>query len=186
MIVRSLQVIMNEFKDENSSPEDILMKMEMTLGNVGFYEELSDKDKIIVSIVNFEEDKILKNGPFNSMIGDTMTRHNPLVHLNLYLLFSAVNSNYSHAIIQMERVLTFFQGKHVFDRTNTVFNDDRIEKLIFDLHPITFEQSNHLWGVLGSKQYPAVLYKVRLVTINAEKQTEEAIIEAITDNSSVL
>ncbi len=186
MIVRSLQAIIRQFEEANSFSGDVPMKM--TLGNVGFYEDLSnaDKESIIVSIVNFEEDKVLKNGAFNTVVGNDMIRHNPLIHLNLYILFSAVNSNYSHALIQIRSVLTFFQGRNVFDNQNTVFNDDRVEKLIFDLYPMTFEQTNHLWGVLGGKQYPAVIYKVRLISINAGEGDNEGIIEAITDSTSVL
>ena len=42
---------------------------------------------------------------------------------------------------------------------------DQLEtfKLIFDIYSPTLEEVNHLWGTLGGKQYPFVLYTLRLL-----------------------
>ena len=44
---------------------------------------------------------------------------------------------------------------------------DQLEtfKLIFDLYSPTMEEVNHLWGTLGAKQYPFVLYSLRLLEL---------------------
>jgi len=39
-------------------------------------------------------------------------------------------------------------------------------KMNLDLHSMTFEQLNHLWGTLGGKQVPSALYKARVVEID--------------------
>jgi hypothetical protein len=43
-----------------------------------------------------------------------------------------------------------------------------IEKLIFSLYNINFEQINHLWSTLGGKYLPSVLYKMQLVIIDED------------------
>ena len=44
---------------------------------------------------------------------------------------------------------------------------DQLEtfKLIFDLYSPTLEEVNHLWGTLGGKQYPFVLYVMRMLDL---------------------
>jgi hypothetical protein len=34
-----------------------------------------------------------------------------------------------------------------------------------ELYTLTFEQINHLWGSLGGKQMPFVMYKLRLIAL---------------------
>ena len=44
---------------------------------------------------------------------------------------------------------------------------DQLEsfKLIFDLYSPTLEEVNHLWGTLGGRQYPFVLYVLRMLEL---------------------
>jgi len=41
-----------------------------------------------------------------------------------------------------------------------------------DLFSLTFEQINHLWGSLGGKQVPFVLYRARLLSLTAKEIKE--------------
>ena len=43
-----------------------------------------------------------------------------------------------------------------------------LEKIIFDIYNLDFEKLNHLWGVLGCSYFPSVLYKVRLIKVQAD------------------
>ena len=43
-----------------------------------------------------------------------------------------------------------------------------------ELYTLTFEQINHLWGSLGGRQIPFVMYKLRLVSI-----TERALVREV-------
>ncbi len=44
--------------------------------------------------------------------------------------------------------------------------DPGIEKLVFELYNLSFEQLNQVWGMLGGKYYPSVLYKMRVISID--------------------
>jgi hypothetical protein len=48
-----------------------------------------------------------------------------------------------------------------------------------ELYTLTFEQINHLWGSLGGKQSPFVMYKVRLVKVQSLVTSEGPLIETI-------
>jgi hypothetical protein len=42
-----------------------------------------------------------------------------------------------------------------------------------EMYTLSFEQVNHLWGTLGGKQMPFVLYKLRLIAITERKLVRE-------------
>ena len=41
-------------------------------------------------------------------------------------------------------------------------------RFITDLYTPTFEELNFIWGTLGGKQYPSVIYKVTLLEIERD------------------
>ena len=93
------------------------------------------------------------------------------------------------------RAILFFQYRNVFtpenvDPSSLTANApvnvlDRLDefKLIFNLTSPTFEEVNHLWGTLGGKQFPSVLYSMRMLEMQfAASQGESGLItEVITD-----
>ena len=123
------------------------------------------KDKVIISLVNIEEESALKNGVhYKTNPANGFVRYeNPPVYLNLYLLFT-VNfpRQYSDALKLLSIIVQCFQGKNQFQ-----VNDEIL--LSLDLYTMTFEQINHLWGSLGGKQVPFVMYKARLVKITDKR-----------------
>jgi hypothetical protein len=46
-------------------------------------------------------------------------------------------------------------------------------KFTMELFTLSFEQINHLWGSLGGRQMPFVMYKLRLVTISEHAVVRE-------------
>jgi hypothetical protein len=49
---------------------------------------------------------------------------------------------------------------------NTPRLDPEIDKLIFEMASISPEQLNNVWGCLGAKYMPSVIYKIRMLTYN--------------------
>jgi len=150
----------------------------VTVGNIAFAESGDQaeaiQNRVVVSLVNLEEEATLKNGRLTRAqnAANGVTYHNPPVNLNLYLLFSANYTDYANALRRLSTVVLFFQGKHTFTFQNSpsgIAEELPLDfKLILNLHSLSFEQVNHLWGSLGGKQVPSVLYKARLVSIEAE------------------
>ena len=137
------------------------------------------RGKLIFSVVNIKEEKTLKNLP-NIVRNDITLRatyENPPVFLNFQILITATDSGYSNALLMLSRAIRFFQSKNVFTQddvspasisTNAPPNLlDRLEsfKLIFDLYSPSMEEVNHLWGTLGGKQYPFVIYMMRMLDL---------------------
>ena len=130
---------------------------------------------IVLSLLNLNEEYTLKNKANHHISGTTVHYKNPAVHLNMYILFCATNTSYTEALKGISKVIEFFQGKKIFTQDNTIYDRDLegMEALtdfrfIVDLYTPSFEEMNFIWGTLGGKQYPSVLYKVTLLQIERD------------------
>lgn len=148
--------------------------------------------EILLSLVNINEEATLKNQPHQQWRNGRLLVRHPPVFLNIYLLFIGRGTDYKSCLETVSRVIQCFQSKPAFQQAttsgvNTEQFPPNIEKLVFELYPLTLEQVNHLWGVNGSKYYPSVLYKVRLVQEEKSDQEQEGPeIREVTVNSDVL
>jgi hypothetical protein len=145
--------------------------------NIGML-ETSNGDKlsnnIVITVVNVEEESTLKNQPaLRSNPPSAAIYQNPPVYLNLYVLFTSNywGDKYIYALQRISYVVQFLQSKNTFSyagSTSGAFTTDPdLLSLRFsmELYTLTFEQLNHLWGSLGGRQLPFVMYKLRLVAI---------------------
>ena len=137
-----------------------------------------------ITLVNIEEDRINRAIDPYLKTDSGITRVNPELKLNLFVLFSAnFDTNYTEALKFISYVVRFFQGKNVFTTENTPALAPEVQKLIVELHPMSFEQQNYLWGMVGGKYLPSVLYKFRLLVIQENTSTEAVSeIEEINEN----
>ncbi|MCF2219910.1 DUF4255 domain-containing protein [Chryseobacterium sp. PS-8] len=145
-------------------------------------EFLSSKSSIILSIVNIEEDKILKNQTLYKKYipeSDTIAKYrNPTQNLILSLLFTSYNikqSDYDTGIEKLEVVIRYLQNNRVFywqPSNNNLLKDEPKsdhEKFIFEIVSLKIDQLNQMWSYLGSKYMPSVLYQVRMIPIQKEE-----------------
>lgn len=125
------------------------------------------ENKILITLVNIEKENI---GKSNSGIpgSSTLINRSSSLSINIYVLFSAYFSsgNYPEALRFISFIIGYFQQKSVFTRSNTPRMSVEIEKLIFEMAHITPEQLNNIWGCLGAKYMPSVIYKVRMLTFD--------------------
>lgn len=177
----------------------------VVIENIGLFETehgASLQDNIVVSLVNIEEESSLKNGQSFTKWPDNKARYeNRPIYLNLYVLFTAnfsggvpPNNGYVQALKRLSLVIEFFQGKNVFTPATSSVTlppeladfanpDTSALKLSLEMYTLTFEQVNHLWGSLGGRQLPFVMYKVRIVSITERSIKREApLIEEIETN----
>lgn len=179
MIYETLQILKEQLENYFS---DIGLGKIIALENIALWESGSDDsaridDKVVISLLKLEEELTLKNSP-HYKLSDTKTEYkNPPVHLNLYLLVSANCDSYDKSLRSISKVIEFFQGKKVFTSGNTVYNRNNVSfdvlnyfKFILELYTPTFEELNNIWGTLGGRQLPSVIYKVQLIQIERDKK----------------
>jgi hypothetical protein len=152
----------------------------VVIDNIGLVETSNGEtltNNVVITLVNIEEESTLKNQPAlkRPFINNKGTYQNPPVYLNLYVLFVSNYSgnDYPLALKRLSYIIQFLQGKNSFSSSSSVsggsldLSNDNVTDLKFtlELYTLTFEQINHLWGSLGGRQMPFVMYKLRLVAI---------------------
>lgn len=152
--------------------------------------EGSDVSKIILTLVNLEEDRIAESQYNYRRVEDRIEVVNPPVNINAYVLFSVFANNYATALRLLSYVISFFQvnpcfTEDEFPQLNAKAANDKpwqkVGKLIITLHSATFEQQNNLWAALGAKYMPNAIYKFKTMSfIDMEPKAEAPPITEVT------
>jgi hypothetical protein len=183
MIYETLQILKEQldvyFSDEG-------LGNIITLENIALWESGSEDasrvaGKVILTLINLEEETTLKNIPNYKVKNGKTEYKNPPVHLNLFLLISANCDTYDKSLRSISKVIQFFQGKKTFTSSNTVYNRANVAfdvldyfKFIMELYTPSFEELNYVWGTLGGRQLPSVIYKVQLIQIEQNIKLAES------------
>jgi len=171
MIYEALQII-SEQLDNYLSSEGLsnLVKLE----NIALLESSSEnadniKGKVVLTLLNLEEESALKNTP-NFKVRNGKTEYkNPPVNLNLFLLISANCDTYDKSLRCISKTIQVFTSTNtVYNRTNVAFDVLDYFKFNLEIYTLSFEQLNYVWGTLGGRQLPSVVYKIQLLEIEQD------------------
>lgn len=151
-----------------SNPPEVV-KMGRVVDDTGKY--ALPLDSVGATVINIEEDRILRSQrpDYVTVAGQHIVLE-PELKLNLYILFCANFKRYDAGLKYLSLMLTFFQSHPVFTSTQHPALDRGISKLTAELQSLSFEQLNQIWGFIGGKQLPSVLYKIRLITLQDSSQ----------------
>jgi hypothetical protein len=188
MITTALEFIKDELAGYlfQKEPDDYPLLGEIT--NVsGFFSPTGNatidlNKNIQVTLISVEEERLDGVRPYYEQRPDlTYTQLSAPLRVTIYLLFTATANDYGRSLRDLSNVIGFFQRFSVFDK-NAVDGGGNlrypnmninvppgkpwraIEKIIFKLHHLTFEQQNNLWASLGTKYLPNAVYQVRLLS----------------------
>jgi len=158
----------------NGSPRVIL-------GNVAaLYDPDYNEPNILLSLINIEEETLLRNPENFFKRNNSVVYKNPPMHFNATIMFGAFHTDpdreqaYTDSLTYIQKIIGFFQRESVFDPSNSPDLPSGIEKLVFELVNLNLEQLHHLWTLLGGKYIPSVVYKMRMVIIDEALEETEA------------
>ena len=137
-------------------------------------------------LTNIEEERIHKvQTPYSKKQDGTLQKVNPEIKLNLYVLVASRSAdNHNTGLIRLGHVIDFFQLRNLFTPQTSPTLPQGINKLVVELITLTFEQQNHLWGTLGCKYMPSVLYKVRMLTVQAGAEAPATVVNEVVHDQS--
>ncbi len=173
MVYKTLEIVkdqLSQFLELQFSESDMVV-----LENISKVDNTSIttmNNKVVLTLVTMQEEAALKNIPnVRLKNGKTEYRNNP-VNAHLFVLVTANRDTYQKSLAALSSVVAFFQHKKVFTNQNspisptiTTLSDVTSFKFTTELYSQTFEQHNHIWGALGGKSLPSVLYKVSIVSV---------------------
>lgn len=125
-----------------------------------------DEDKLGITVINLEEERIAKTQlPTHAYVNGQHVVREPDIKINVHTLIGANYKQYDEALKFISMVIVFFQSHPVFTPAEYPALDPGIERLAVELQSPTYEQLNQIWGFVGAKQLPSVIYKVRMVVL---------------------
>lgn len=178
MIFETLQIIKEQLEAYFVS---VGLGKIVILDNIALWQSGGDdstrlEGKVVLTLLKMDEEATLKNFP-NYQVREGKTEYrNPPVNLNLYLLIGANCDSYEKSLRAISKTIQFFQGKKVFTSANTVYNRNNVSfdvldqfRFVLDLYTPTFDELNNVWGILGGRQLPSVIYRIQLIQIEQDK-----------------
>jgi len=169
MLDVAMKFLRDYLNQEITSPNNPVV-----LGNITKESDI-ENNKIHLSLVNVEEERILKEVNYARRInpGDNFySTVNPEIRVNLYILitYQYEGKNYEEALKQLGNVATVLQGKYVFTKPDFIKPAyEVLQQIVIDLYSQTIEQNSNMWQALGEKLSPSLLYKMRVIAIQANR-----------------
>jgi hypothetical protein len=151
----------------------------VVLGNISRYNDGDEfatglQNNILLSVINVEEDTVVRHVEHFKKENNQILFKNPPIYLNLTLMFAATSTDYDSSLISIERIVLFFQKNRFFSIENSdalqAFNElhnINIEKMTFEMVNMGLDQLHQLWSGLGGHYMPSVLYKMRMLQLDA-------------------
>ena len=130
-------------------------------------------NKVAMFLVNIERELASRSPGRVDGTGGRIGVKPPPVNLNLLLMFAANchGANYPEALKFVASTVAFFQARPVIDHQNSPDLERGIERLVLELEPLNLTDLSNLWGILGGRYVPSVMYRVRMITIEADSIT---------------
>ena len=89
----------------------------------------------------------------------------PALKLNLRVLLAANFSEYSESLKFLGSTLAFFQGHPAFTIPPASSLAAVVDRLTVEMEDTSYQDWSYLWGMLGAKHMPGVVYRVKMITI---------------------
>jgi hypothetical protein len=145
-------------------PEDIVVVSNLLGPNGALAPNLDNR--IVVFLTSIEKDTVPRRSEHPS---SALSGAKPLF-LNLYVMVAAnfTGANYPEGLKFLALVVGFFNRNQVLDHASAPDLDDRLDKLVLDIENTPPQVMSNIWGVLGGRYLPSVLYRVRMVPVGGD------------------
>ncbi|QEC77979.1 Pvc16 family protein [Mucilaginibacter ginsenosidivorax] len=153
---------------DDSIPDDFVQ-----LRNVAHLtaDEISRLNNVLITLVIASEDIPVKHFPDNTRnIGRGASRY-----LSLYVLISScVYHSYDQSLLNLSHIINFFDNNGTFTwpvkpGTETVTGGFR---LTVENYSPSFEETSNLWTTMGGRQFPHMVYRVRMAELPKQNPVE--------------
>ncbi|TVR54193.1 MAG: DUF4255 domain-containing protein [Gemmatimonadales bacterium] len=132
------------------------------------------ENRLVLFIVNLarEESFSPQHRRMGSPSGEGQPTGYPELQLNLHLMVAAhFPGNYREALKFISAAISFFQGNPVFTRAGSPGLDPSLDKVVLEIQNLNVQDLSNLWGILGGKYLPSILYRVRMIPVDSRAIT---------------
>ncbi|MDQ7084092.1 MAG: AAA family ATPase [Sulfurovum sp.] len=145
-------------------------------------------NSISLSLLNIEEEISNMGSIVNKTIVDgKVYKQNPDITINLQVIFiSNFKNDYITELNYLTKVVKFFQQKPFFSIENTSSLEKLgIDKINFKLKTIPLNEQSNIWGLLGGKYMPSLLYTISMIVIKDQEKISDLRLVKEVNNSHI-
>jgi hypothetical protein len=148
------------------------------LANISGNEISAGNNKMVLTLTNVQKESVFggERHSIQSNNNNTLSVKYIPLSLNLHLLISASfsDNNYDESLKYLSTTMEYFQANPLFQQSAFPDLDQRISQLSIEIESLSLQDQSHLYGLLGVKYLPSVLYKIRMITIDSNKVIKDA------------
>ena len=143
--------------------------------------------RVNILVINVEEERELRGA--NPYYDERSQRINPDIPLTISALFIARFNDYPTSWNYLTDIIRFFQSHPVLERADNQAQSSNnmpegIESLRCEMISLNLQQQNEVWGALRITQHPALLYKIKLITLRdphpqSSEKTKNVIVKLV-------
>ena len=143
--------------------------------------------RVNILVVNVEEERELRGA--NPYYDERSQRITPDIPLTISALFIARFNDYPTSWNYLTDIIRFFQSHPVLERADNQAQSSNnmpegIESLRCEMISLNLQQQNEVWGALRITQHPALLYKIKLITLRdphpqSSEKTKNVIVKLV-------
>ncbi|WP_341366036.1 DUF4255 domain-containing protein [Yoonia sp. BS5-3] len=127
------------------------------------------RNRLALFVTNIAEDPMPRQnrGRAASVMGRTADA--PPLHLDIYAMLAANHDPniYTEGLKMLSAALMFFQTYPVMTPQNTPQMPRDMQQLSFEISNLRPEEMGQMWGNLGGRYVPSVMFKIRTITLSS-------------------
>lgn len=144
-------------------------------------------NKLNLFLVNMERDSMVQNYAVPEVNGDRAVVPPKMVYLNLYFVLAAnfKGGNYVDSLRYLSKAISFFMDHSFYDRTSSPDMPEGLEKIAIDMENLNMQELNNLWGMIGAKYLPSVVYRLKTVALGGNYSYYQPYVIRLPENSEL-
>ena len=153
----------NHFRDKNGLVAEDIVSF-MPFNDDQNYEFKTGQ--VTPLLVNLQEEKILRSQDTIIKHKDgTFSKVNPEINMVLQVLFVSKFGTYLNSMEYLSEIISYFQSNKVFGKQALRDSGfDSLNKLVFELISMPFNEQNEVWNAMRTHYLPSVLFRVTMVS----------------------
>lgn len=133
----------------------------------------ANQNKVVLSLINIEKET---NQPFyirnQKLESGNYSNFNPTERYNIDLLISSNFEDYTESLKFLDAIIVFFQINNYIDSSSSSSIPDGLSRLEFEYEKISYHQMHSLWTAMAAKYQPSIIYKMKLIKVQAHEIME--------------
>ncbi|MEO9651745.1 MAG: DUF4255 domain-containing protein [Roseobacter sp.] len=128
------------------------------------------RNRLTMFLTNIAQDSVPRSSVSRGALADGKT---PPFHLDIYFMLASGHDPeiYGEGLKLISAALMFFQANPVMNPRTTPEMPAGLSQLSIEIANLKVEEIGQLWGNLGGRYVPSVMFKIRSVMIDADALT---------------